>query len=279
MEFLKGTTGLIYLFGLLAIGFSLEMLFPWRRIEKINIIRLLRNASMAVYGVIILSLLPVMSAYGASLIAQTQNIGLMNIMPVPLWAQLLVALLVADLLAYGQHRALHKWYFLWRLHRVHHSDHHVDASTSLRFHPFEALARALSEFPIVLIIGLPPEGILFSFAVQAFSNTLTHTNIGLPPAIARVMSIIFITPQLHKLHHSTAPGHQYSNFSTVFAIWDRMFKTFTPSHHLTKEAVFGLEGPEKIDHESFGTLISDPFRRPENAAIPRPNNAHTTPPE
>jgi len=273
MEFFKGANGLAYLIGLLAVAMIIEAIMPWRHGVKIDLARWLRNASMAFYTMMIFTLLPVLADYGGAVTAQARGIGLFNQIAAPIWPQLVFSVLALDLLTYGQHRATHKWYIFWRLHRVHHSDTHIDATTSLRFHPMETIARAAVELPVIFLLGVPPEAILLSFAIQTFSNTITHTNIALPRSMDRLAAGIFVTPHIHRLHHSTAPEHQYSNFGTIFTFWDRLFGTYCGPENLRKNETFGIEGPEQMPRESFANLALDPFRTPERAAIPTPFHA------
>lgn len=273
MEIFKGASGLAYMAAVLAAALVIEAVVPWRRGIRIEIARWLRNASMAFYGAVILSLVPAFAGYGAAVAAEARGAGLFNAGAFPLWAQLIASFVVFDLMAYGEHRALHKWYFLWRAHRTHHADRHVDATTSLRFHPFETVFRAMVELPIVYLLGLPPEGVLFAFAIHVFINTATHANIALPAGLERVLSQVFITPRMHRLHHSTAPGHQYANFATTFSLWDRLFGSYCAVDNLHEDEIFGIEGPERIAEDTFANLALDPFRRPKDAAIPRPRRS------
>jgi sterol desaturase/sphingolipid hydroxylase (fatty acid hydroxylase superfamily) len=270
MDFFRGVTGLYFALGVLASALALEVIMPWRRGVKISPARWLRNASMSFYSYILLGLLPFLSTYSAALVAQAYGFGLFNQITTPLWVTVLAAVVVFDLLSYGVHRSLHKWYFLWRAHRTHHGDAHVDATTSLRFHPFEALVRALIELPVVFLLGLPVEAIVVNFVVLALVNTFTHTNIALAPSVERLVSRLFVTPHIHRLHHSAAPQHLDTNFATIFTLWDRLFASFTPSNRLQADEVFGIEGPEAITPDSFANLALDPFRKPDHAAIPKP---------
>jgi|GEM_PF-11739 len=270
MEFFKGITGLYFLLGVLGSALVLELIIPWRRDVKIDFARWARNASMTFYGIILLSLFPALATYGAAHAAEARGLGLFNLVEAPLWAQALATIVVFDLTAYCVHRALHKWYFLWRTHRTHHGDNHIDATTSLRFHPLEGLLRAIIDLPFVFVFGLPPEGILFYFAIHAVVNTMTHTNVALPPAIDRIVSRIFVTPHIHRLHHSAAPEYLDTNFGTTFSLWDQMFGTFSPADNLREDETFGIEGPEAITPDSFANLALDPLRKPADAAIPKP---------
>ncbi|VAW07865.1 hypothetical protein MNBD_ALPHA05-2009, partial [hydrothermal vent metagenome] len=209
-------------------------------------------------------------AYGAAMIAEARGLGVFNQISAPFWATVLTAIIAFDLTAYGVHRALHKWYFLWRTHRTHHGDAHIDATTSLRFHPFEALVRAVIDLPVVFLLGLPAEAIVVNFVVLTLVNTFTHTNIALAPAIERVVSRVLVTPHIHRLHHSAAPEYLDTNLGTIFSVWDQMFSTFTPSDRLRRDEIFGIEGPEAIIPDSFANLALDPFRKPDHAAIPKP---------
>ncbi len=283
MEIFKGVNGLYYLFTLLAAGALLERLMPWRRVARIDLVRWLRNASMAFYGSVILSLIPFIAGYGGAVAAEENSFGLLNQFALPLWTELVLSIIIIDALSYGQHRILHQWYFFWRTHRVHHSDNDIDVTTSLRFHPFEAVFRASLEVGVVFLLGVPPEGILFSFGVLVFFNTITHANVPLLASVDDVISKIFVTPDIHRLHHSAAPEHQYTNFGTVFTLWDRLFGTYCAGRNLSKEEVFGIEGAEAIEPETFANLALDPFRTPVDREIPRAdreeNAAQRTPTE
>ncbi len=270
MDFFKGVTGFYFALGVLGSALALEAIMPWRSGVKISPARWVRNASMSFYGFILLGLVPFLSAYSGARVAETQGFGVFNLFSAPFWMAAATAVVVFDLVAYSVHRSLHKWYFLWRTHRTHHGDAHIDATTSLRFHPFETLIRAIIDLPVVFLLGLPEEAIVVNFVVLALVNPLTHTNIALAPAVERVVSRVFVTPHIHRLHHSAAPQHLDTNFGTIFSLWDRLCGTFTPSGRLDKDEIFGIEGPEAITPDSFANLALDPFRKPDHAAIPRP---------
>lgn len=259
MEILKGANALYYLAALLITVAMLEWLTPWRRMAKIDFARWARNGSMWFYGLIMLSLVPFIAGYGGAVAAQEKGLGLFNQITAPYWAELAATLIIVDILSYVQHRILHKWYFFWRTHRVHHSDKHIDVSTSLRFHPFETLFRATLEAGFVLAFGLPPEGILLTFFVLALFNTITHANVALPARLDRALSAIFVTPNVHRLHHSMSLERQNTNFGTVFTFWDRLFGTFCAVNELRQDELFGVDESETIGPESFANLALDPF--------------------
>ncbi len=278
MDFIKGSGGLYYLLALVVSAIVIEHFIPWRKGVKVDFARWLRNASMALYGTILLSLVPVIAAYAGAVTAASNNIGLMNQFETPLLVKLVISILILDLMSYGQHRVLHKWYFFWRAHRTHHTDAHIDATTSLRFHPLESLFRAVIELGVVFAFAIPPEGILLSFLVHVLANTFTHTNIALPLSVDKIVARFITTPHIHRLHHSVSPDHQFSNFGTAFTIWDQIFGTYLGPEHLRENEQFGVDGEEGMVAETFANLALDPFRTPANAEIPKPV-APTTPPE
>lgn len=268
MNYLNPDHEFFWLIGVLIVALIAESFVPWRRELRRDYARMLRNASMLFYAALMLSFLPMLASYGAAVAAETREFGLLNFVVAPFWIKVTITVLLIDLLFYAQHRVLHQWYFLWRTHRTHHSDIHVDATTALRFHPLEVLFRAITQAGVITLLGLPPEGVLVSYIVHAFTNTLTHTNVDAPKKLEHLVSTVFVTPRVHRLHHSIAPEHLHKNFGTMLTIWDRLFGTYVSADALKIDAQFGLEGPENLARETFGALVMDPFRKPTGAAIP-----------
>ena len=276
MEFLEGAGGFAYFLAVILIVIVVERLFPWRRM-RIDFVRWLRNAAMNGYAIVIFALIPWISGIAAAEIAEAEGVGLLHLIDAPVWVGMGLAIVALDFLAYAQHRALHQWYLLWRLHRVHHTDAIVDATTSLRFHPLETVFRSLTEVVFVLLLGLPTEGLILGFAVFAFMNAYTHANLDLPGGFERAAALLFITPRAHRLHHSTIAENQYANFGTIFSFWDRLFRTWKGPAQLRDGEVFGVDGPEAPEKETFASLAFDPFRRRRpDGAIPRPATSKTS---
>jgi len=270
MEAIKGLGGIYYLLIVLAAMVAVERVVPWRKGLKLDLARWLRNASMTVYGTILLSALPAIAAYGAAAATQERGFGLLNLIDMPLAASLAISILVLDLTAYAQHRMLHHWHILWRTHRAHHTDLEIDATTALRFHPLETLFRALIEVPVVVLFGVPPEGVLLIYIVHVAVNAFTHANVALPEKLDIALSKVVTTPSVHRQHHSVAEEKQRMNYGTAFTIWDRLFGTFLGPEHLETDERFGVEGEEAPPAETFGNLALDPFRKAKTDAAPAP---------
>ncbi len=267
MEYLKGVNGLIFLVLVVTVAAALEAWRPWRRRQgAAGPARWARAAGLNAYGVVALSLLPFMSGYGLALAAEANGFGLLNAIALPLWAQIAITVIVFDFAAFLQHAMLHRWGFLWRTHRAHHSDVRVDAATALRFHPLETVFRAAVEAPFTVLFGVPPEGVLVAFAIIVVVNVYTHANIAWPLPLERALSPFMITPRMHRLHHTTDENNQHANYGVVLTLWDRMLGSWRPADVLGEDAAFGLTGPEAPERETFGALLLDPARSPRTAA-------------
>lgn len=160
-------------------------------------------------------------------------------LPAPL--KFVLAFLALDLMNYGVHVASHKAGFLWRLHRIHHSDTHVDGATGLRHHPLEGLVGFLLMTPLYGLLGLPLGVIAIYGAVSAAHAALSHANVALPPGLERILRNVVITPDAHRVHHSRERADFDRNYGQLFPFWDALFGTlkFRPAHELAK-APLGL---------------------------------------
>lgn len=154
--------------------------------------------------------------------------GLLQLIDLPIVIELLLSILVLDLIAqYFVHFLLHKIRWMWRLHIVHHSDTHVDASTGTRHHPFDFLIRESFALIAVIIMGMPVSFYLFYRILSVFFTYFTHANIGLPTGVDKLLSYVIVTPNMHKFHHHHELPWTDSNYGNMLSIWDRIFGTFT----------------------------------------------------
>src|SRR5580765_1770981 len=95
-------------------------------------------------------------AVGFALFAEAHGLGLFNMVALPAWLEMVLALFLLDLAIYLQHRLFHYAPVLWRLHRMHHADLEVDVTTGARFHPIEILLSLGIKFLVIVPLGLPP---------------------------------------------------------------------------------------------------------------------------
>ena len=199
----------------------------------------------------------------AALYNQEHSIGVFNQLTMPLSVAIILSLLLLDILIYWQHRLFHKIPILWRLHRVHHADAHVDTSTGLRFHPIEIGLSILIKLAAITALGVP------AIAVLIFEITLNglalfnHANIRLPSAIEKPLRLILITQALHRIHHSQNPEETNSNFGFSVTWWDRLFGSYkSQANQPDKRIALGLsQYPNPEQNSSLWQLLIMPFKK------------------
>jgi sterol desaturase/sphingolipid hydroxylase (fatty acid hydroxylase superfamily) len=174
-------------------------------------------------------------------------------------AQIVAGILILDFSAgYLTHRLLHLFPILWRFHRVHHSDEFVDATTTYRTHPVETVWRFLFVIGPVWLLGIPAQAVVIQRLVSAANGILEHSNIRLWAPLDRIVSLVWVTPNVHKIHHSRELAETNSNYGNVLTIYDRMLRTFTPSDR-AQSVVYGLDEVDPTRVGSFRGLVALPF--------------------
>jgi sterol desaturase/sphingolipid hydroxylase (fatty acid hydroxylase superfamily) len=177
-----------------------------------------------------------------------------------MFLQVAIGIVILDFSAgYLAHRVLHAVPALWRFHQVHHSDDFVDVTTTYRTHPVETVWRFLFVIIPVWTIGIPALAVVIQRLVSAANGIFEHGNIRLWRPVDRVLSLVWVTPNVHKIHHSRARIETNSNYGNVLTIYDRVFGTFTPSERAAS-VVYGLDEVDAVRTASFGGLLALPFQ-------------------
>ncbi|MBI1818136.1 MAG: sterol desaturase family protein [Deltaproteobacteria bacterium] len=194
--------------------------------------------------------------------------GLMTRLGVPLAAQIVVGFVVIDFsFGYLAHRAMHMSPTLWRAHRIHHSDPFVDVTTTFRNHPIEGVWRFLFIVIPVWILGLPAEAVVLQRLLTVINGGLEHANIRLWPPLDRALSLVWVTPNMHKVHHSRDSVETNSNYGNILSIYDRILRTFTPTERAFS-VVYGLDDVDPLHANSLTELLAMPFQVVESETIP-----------
>ena len=260
----EGIIRLSIFFGLFIVFAAIEYFFPRRVVAKSKARRWLTNWSVSVFNVLTLRLfslaLPLL-AIGAAFDAQNLGIGLFNQIGFSVWIEIIMVILLLDFCIRLQHFLTHKIEFLWRIHRVHHSDTEMDVSTAIRFHPIEiALSMAL-KIGLVYALGADPLSVLIFEILLNGSSIFNHANINIPNKFDKILRFLIVTPDMHRIHHSSDRIEHDTNFGFALSIWDHMFRTYKlrPERN-HKEMEIGLnwqdEKPEKL-----GWSLSLPFKK------------------
>jgi len=171
---------------------------------------------------------------------ETTGWGLLNQVEWTLGVELLLTIMAFDLISqYFAHLTVHKVKPLWRIHLVHHSDTHVDATTGTRLHPFDFITREGFAVLAVFVMGAPLAFYLFYRILTIAFTYFNHSNIRLPLAVDKAISWVIISPNTHKFHHHFEEPWTDRNFGNIFSIWDRIFGTF--EYGDVDQVVYGLD--------------------------------------
>ena len=202
-----------------------------------------------------------LSAVGASLFAVHNHLGLTLWLQLPLWPAIFLSLIVLDLTIYWQHRILHAIPALWRIHRMHHTDTELDATTALRFHPLEILLSLAIKAAVIVLLGAP---LLAVIAFEILLNGLAmfnHANLRLPPRADRWLRLVLVTPDMHRIHHSICRPEHDSNYGFNLSLWDRLFRSYTKDPLDSHTGMLLGQPNFRAPRDSgFLRLLAQPFR-------------------
>ena len=186
--------------------------------------------------------------------------GFMAAVGLPAFAQLLVGIVALDFaFGYVAHWSMHASPVLWKYHRVHHSDAFVDVTTSYRTHPVESAWRHLWMFVTIWALGVPAVAVVAFRMLSAVNGLLEHANIRVAPALDAALSRAWVTPNMHKVHHSRDRAETDSNFGNLFTLHDRVFGTFLPTERAFS-VTYGLDDVDPADVRWVGALLAMPWR-------------------
>jgi sterol desaturase/sphingolipid hydroxylase (fatty acid hydroxylase superfamily) len=204
--------------------------------------------------------LPIL-AVAAAVDAGRLGLGLFNQLAWPGWVELLLAVLIFDFAIWLQHLITHKVPLFWRFHRVHHADRDFDVTTALRFHPVEIAASAMLKVGLVYLIGPSALAVIVFEVLLNATAMFNHANLRLPLWLDRVVRLVLVTPDMHRVHHSIHRAEHDSNYGFSLSVWDRIFRTYVPQPAAGHDAMtVGLEWQDDRPMKLTWALWL-PFRR------------------
>ena len=250
---------LLCFIGFLSLFCILENLFPIYKRTKNLYKRWFINISFVFIDTILLRLAFPILAVGFAVICMNNNWGLFNIIELNLYLEFFLAFVLLDFGIWLQHVLFHKINFLWRFHKIHHSDEEVDFSTGVRFHPGEILFSMLYKILLVILIG-PAIGILIIFEVILNASSIfNHSNLVIPNYFDIFLRKIIVTPNMHRIHHSVNEKETNSNYGFHFSIWDKIFNTYT-KYSDSENITTGLIEYNDISKKGIIYLLINPFK-------------------
>ena len=189
-----------------------ELLAPRRNLSVSKPLRWLNNLGLFALNSVVLRLLFPAAAVGIALAVAEMGWGLFNLLALPFWLEVIAAVLLLDLAIYLQHILMHRVSLLWRLHRVHHADLDIDLTTGSRFHTIEIIVSMLIKGMVILLLGPALIAVLVFEVLLNGMAIFNHANVSLPSAVERVVRYLLVTPDMHRVHHSTVKRETNSNY-------------------------------------------------------------------
>lgn len=250
-------------------AYALEVWRPWRPRDERFWLRAAQATILYAVGVWLVVVLFPGSLQELSDNNAQSGLGLLPLLGVePLnWSLpvlFVVTFCLRDLLLYTTHWTTHKFPFLWRMHRVHHSDIEIDASTALRDHPIEIIYGLSVHIIVFLALGIPGTALGPTIAVSLALGVWVHTNTPSPKWM-KYVALVLVTPDYHRRHHSAAMADFNCNLGNSLTIWDRLFGTVHAtfkglSTEQNQDVSFGCPVPDEQRDTLIGMLL-DPFQR------------------
>jgi len=256
----EATIRLSFFGGVLAVMMVWEALAPRRRRLVSPSARWPSNLGIVVLNTLLLRAVFPVAAVGLAALGEQRASGLFNNIAVPGWMKIIAAVVLLDLAIYLQHVMFHAVPALWRLHRMHHTDLDFDVTTGTRFHPLEILLSMGLKLMVVAALGAPAVAVLiFEVALNA-TAMFNHGNVGLPPTIDRVLRWLVVTPDMHRVHHSSVVNETNSNFGFNLPWWDRLFGTYQAAPAAGHEAMtIGLDSFRDPFQLRLDRMLVQPF--------------------
>ncbi|WP_416896841.1 MAG: sterol desaturase family protein [Minwuia sp.] len=261
----EGTIRLAIFGGMLALMGGLELLAPKRQLSLGRVRRWFQNIGVVVVNTAAVRaaffFLPALAVGFAALIAE-RGIGLFNLVDLPFWLEVLLAIVFLDGVIYAQHVAFHLIPPLWRIHRMHHADLDIDVTTALRFHPVEIVLSMVLKLAVIAVLGPAAVAVLIFEILLNGGAMFNHANVDLPRWLDRSLRWLIVTPDFHRVHHSTVVGETNSNYGFSLSLWDRLFGTYRPQPEAGHVGMnIGLAEYRDGARQGFLWMLALPFRR------------------
>ncbi len=244
-----------------------EKIAPRRMLSKSKAKRWISNMGMEIIDVVVLRLIFPLFPVGIAVICVQRGWGLLNYCQIAPLPSLIIAVAALDFVVYLQHRMFHSVPLFWRVHMVHHTDQDIDVTTALRFHPLEIILSLLIKFAAVAAIGAPPLSVLIFEIMLNGAAMFNHGNVGIPLSFDRVIRMVLVTPDMHRVHHSVIARETNSNYGFSFSWWDKLLGTYKaqPQDGHDKMKI-GLNGYHDDRSLRLASMLTMPFSYPKRVS-------------
>lgn len=236
-----------------------ELLYAERDLKGARARRWVNTLSLAALNVLMIKFLFFGAALGAAMTAERLDFGFFRWLDLVEGTAIILSVILLDAVIYFQHIILHKVPFLWRIHMVHHVDVDCDVTTGIRFHPLEIGFSMLIKMTAVVVWGIPVLGVLVFEVVLNAASLFSHSNIRLPATFDKYLSWVFVTPNMHCIHHSTEQTESDRNYGFCLSWWDRIFGTYMEKSFEATQMQIGVKGVESFSWQTLPRMLWMPF--------------------
>lgn len=246
----------------------LTALMAWEQVAPRRVLTISRwrrwpgNFGVVMIDAVVLRILFPTAAVGLALISEARGWGMLNLVAIPDWLAICVAVVALDLVIYAQHVLFHAAPLLWRVHRMHHADLNIDVTTGIRFHPVEILLSMVIKLGAVAMLGAPPLAVMIFEVLLNSTAMFSHSNIRLPAAVDNMLRKLLVTPDMHRIHHSIVAREMQSNYGFNLSWWDRLFGTYRAQPARGHDAMtIGLPAFRDPGELRLDRMLAQPLRR------------------
>lgn len=229
----QGPLPILFLFGVI----FLEYIFYKIKGKKFSFVHMISNFAVLFIGITLFSFFNQYILSRDSVITFMTQYALFS---TPLsWTWFIAWLVLFDCISYWTHILYHKSAFFWMFHSVHHTDNHLDASTTIRV-PFIASFFTVTSYAFFCFLGVNPLLLPAIAQTMFLHQILTHSFLlrtCIPQSLLQGISYVFVTPPMHAMHHTRK--HSNTNYGFLFSFWDRLFKTLFLKHY--EDEAFGVD--------------------------------------
>lgn len=252
---------MVFFFGILIVVALWELVAPRRRLTVSKVDRWAINLGIILIDSVLVRLVFGLGAIAVAWAAKKSGWGLFNYLQLPFALSVVCSVFILDLVIYLQHLLFHVTPLLWRLHMMHHADLDIDVTTGLRFHPIEILISMVIKMATVAALGPPVLAVLVFEVTLNGTAMFNHGNIRMPVAVDRILRLLVVTPDMHRVHHSVTIRETNSNFGFNFPWWDRLLGTYraqpVAGHQNMTIGLSQFREPERL---KLPNLLIMPFR-------------------
>jgi sterol desaturase/sphingolipid hydroxylase (fatty acid hydroxylase superfamily) len=113
---------------------------------------------------------------------------------------------------------------------------------------------------IIAISGAPAVAVLLFEVLLNAGSMFNHANLKLPAQLDHVLRLLFVTPDMHRIHHSVRPAETNSNYGFNLSCWDRLFRTYTEQPRDGHDRmVIGLNEFQTTNELRISRMLALPF--------------------